>query len=283
MTRRPPKTPPPANVVDRTLGQAISALRERRADAAEQLAAGVLKSNRNSLLAAQILGEALLLQNRPAAAVDVLVEPARKSRDAATETLLAMALAAAGRKDEALDQLRRATTRRPAFPLAFLELGDRLGEGGQLSEAVSVLENGLLLSPGAEILRLALGYIHLKRNDRVKARQLFSEVVAAAPDQHTALLALAKVLAMEGDNAKAADIYRRVLASRPDDAATRVALGKCLLEMGEREAGETMLRQAAEGDEQGARLAIAALAATPHGRFFLRPSAAAAFMGVGAD
>jgi tetratricopeptide (TPR) repeat protein len=273
----------PPSPVDTLLRQAISALRERRAEAAEQLAAGVLKANRDNLLAAQILGEALLLQGRPAEAAEVLAGPARKSRDAATETLLAMALAAAGRKDEALDQLRRATTRRPAFPLAFLELGDRLGEGGQFAEAISVLEKGLSLVPDAEILRLALGYIHLKGNDRAKARQLFAAVAAAAPDHYSALMALAKVMAMEGDDAGAADIYQRLLASRPNDAAARIALGKCLLEQGAREAGEAMLRSAVEGDAQRAKLAIAALAATPHGRFFLRPSAAAKFMGVGAE
>jgi hypothetical protein len=63
---------------------------------------------------------------------------------------------------------------------------------------------------------------------------------------------------------------------------TRISLGKCLLEMGEREAGETVLRTVAR-DAGATGLAITALAATPHGRFFLRPSAAAKFLRAGAN
>ena len=86
-------------------------------------------------------------------------------------------------------------------------------------------------------------------------------------------------MVMDGDYADAADLYRGALALRPDDDAVRVSLGKCLLEMGERDAGEAALRVAANGAAGMAGQAIAALAATSHGRFFLRPSDAARFLG----
>jgi hypothetical protein len=59
---------------------------------------------------------------------------------------------------------------------------------------------------------------------------------------------------------------------------TRNNLGACLLEIGEREAGEATLRAAARGVPQMAGQAITSLASASHGRFFLRPSAAAKFL-----
>jgi Tfp pilus assembly protein PilF len=252
----------------------------QRPNEAERLASDLLKSNRGNVLAAQILGRALLMQNRAAEAIVPLERAARRSDDPETETLLAVALAAAGRSDEARDQLRRATARRPPFPPAFLEYAGQLAKTGGFDEAIAVLESGLALTPDAIDLRMELGYLHLKRNTRAKARGMFLQVLAAAPERHDALVALARVMALDGEYAAAADTYRRALGMRPDDAMTRNNLGVCLLEMGERDAGEASLRAATRGAPQMAGLAITSLAAASHGRFFLRPSATAKFLRV---
>jgi predicted Zn-dependent protease len=252
----------------------------QRLQDAERLASDVLKANRGNVVAAEILGRTLLMQNRADEAIDPLQRAARRSNDPAIETLLSAALAAAGRDDEAFEQLRQTTARRPPFPPAFLELGGQLGKLGRFDEGIAVLEGGLALTPDVLNLRMGLGYLHLNRNDRAKARSLFLQVLAAAPAQHDAVVALAKVMALDGEYAEAADLYRRALGLQPDDAATRVSLGKCLLEMGERDAGEATLRAATRGTAQLAGPAIRALAAAPHGRFFLRPSAVAKFLRV---
>jgi tetratricopeptide (TPR) repeat protein len=272
-----PSPPRPATIA-KALDAADQALRMRNLDEAERLAAGVLKSNRSNLAAASILGQALLLQNRPEDAIEALRAPARRSGDPALETLLARAFADAGRGDEAEAQLRQAIARRPPYPLAFLELGDRLGRRGRLDEGVAVFEQGLALSPDAAVLRIGLGYLHLQRNERPRARALFAEVRAAAPQRHDAILGLAHVLAADGDYAEACALYRQALELRPDDPGTRISLGRCLLELGEREAGEATLRAAARGDPQMVGPAITALSAATHGRLFLRPSAAQAFL-----
>jgi tetratricopeptide (TPR) repeat protein len=256
------------------------AFRMQRPDEAERIASDVLKSNRGNVFAAQILGRALLMQNRAGEAIDPLQRAARRSGDPEIETLLAVALAAAGRDDEAFEQLRLTTARRPPFLPAFLELGGKLSELGRFDEGIAVLESGLALAPDALDLQMGLGYLHGKRNDRARARALFLQVLAAAPGRHDTLVALARVMALDGEYAEAADLYRRALGLKPDDAATRISLGKCLLEMGEREAGEATLRSAARGTAQLAGPAITALAAAPHGRFFLRPSAVAKFLRV---
>ena len=270
----------PPGAADEALDRARLSLRMQRPDEAERLAADALRSAPDHPLLAQALGHALMAQGRPAEAIELLQRVALRTGDPALETLLARALAAAGRRDEACDQLRRTTARRPAFPLAFLELGELLGDAGRPDDGIDVLERGLGLAPEATVLRMGLGRLHLKRHDRAKARRLFAEAHAAAPGRHDAVVALARVTALDGEFAAAADLYRRALELRPEDAVSRIDLGKCLLEIGEREAGEAALRAATGSATQLAGLAITALAATSRGRFFLRPSAAAAFLGV---
>jgi Tfp pilus assembly protein PilF len=125
---------------------------------------------------------------------------------------------------------------------------------------------------------MELGFVHLKRNDRAKARAIFVQMLAAAPERYDVLPALAKVMALDGEYAAAADLYRRALGLRPDDALTRNNLAACLLEMGQRDAGESTLRTAVRNAPQMTGLAITSLAAASHGRFFLKPSAATQFL-----
>jgi tetratricopeptide (TPR) repeat protein len=282
MSKRPPRSPlaerPSSS--NQALESAVFALRMQRPDEAERLAEGVLKSNRGNALAAEVLGRALLMQNRADEAIVPLERAARRGDHPAIETLLATALAATGRSDEALDLLRRAMARRPPFPPAFLETAGQLSKIGRLDEAIAALESGLALTPDAVDLQMELGFVNIKRNDRGKARAMFLQVLAAAPERHDALVALAKVMALDGEYAAAADIYRRALGLRPDDTVTRNNLGLCLLEMDQRDAGEASLRAAMGGDSQMAGRAITSLAAASHGRFFLRPSAAAKFLRV---
>ena len=282
MSKRPP-VPSSAgwpNAIDRALDRATLALRMQRPDEAERIAADVLKANRGNARAAQVLGQALLMQNRPVEAIAPLERAARRNGDPAIETLLATALAAAGRRDEALDQLRRTTARRPPFAPAFLEHGGQLASTGRFEEANAVLESGLSFAPDSVELRMELGFLHLKRNNRAKARAMLSQALAAAPERSDVLAALARVMALDGEYAAAADLFRRALGLRPDDVMSRNNLGLCLLEMGQREAGEASLRAVARGAPQIAGLAITSLATASHGRFFLRPSAAAKFLRV---
>lgn len=275
---------PPSHARPRTADEAferaVLAFRMQRPDEAERLAADVLKSNPGDVRAAWVLGQVLLAQGRSEDAIDPLRRAVRRGQDPAIETLLARALANLGQAGEALDLLRKATARRPGFELAFLELGDQLAKAARVDEAIAVYEGGLAVIPDSAALRMGLGYLHLNRNDRRRARGLFLQVRGAAPERHDARLALANVLLLDGQYAAAADLYRLALDLRPDDPMTRISLGKCLLELGERDQGEAALRAVTRGEAQMAGLAITALAASQHGRFFLRPSAVAKFLQV---
>ena len=274
-----PKPPPAARprTLDEAMQGALAAVQAGRFDEAERLAGYVLKSNRGHLPAAKLAGLAMLRQGRAAEALAPLKRAARNA-DPEAELLLSRALFAVGRDDEAEAALRDATSRRPALALAFLELGDHLGQAGRLSEAAEVFETGLALDAGADGLAVGLGYIRLQQGQRDAARALFARIHAAAPARQDAIVGLARVSALEGDHARAAGLYRQALALRPDDAVAGMALARSLFELGDRRGGEAQLRAATRSGSQGLWEAINALAATPHGRAFLTPSAAVAFL-----
>ena len=244
---------------------------------AEQLASQVLKSDRGNTLAAEVLGRALLAQNRLEDAVGHLSKFARRTGEPSIETLLAGMLAAVGRRDEALDHLRRAITPQPPYIPAFAELALQLRKSGLLEDAMTVAESGLALAPQSADLQLALGYVLADRNERVRAREVFANLRAAEPTHHDAMLALAGALIWDGDYKQAADLYRRALAIKPLDD-TRIRLAKCLLELRQREEAEVLFRAAAHGVSQLAAPAVIGMVSASHGRIFLQPSVALDFL-----
>ena len=265
------RPPPPA------LARALLALQMQQFEDAEKLASQVLKSDRGNTLAAEILGHALLAQNRLDEAIVHLTKFARRTDEPSIETLLAGMLAAVGRQDEALDHLRRAVARRPHYIPAFVELALQLRKSGQLDEAMTVTESGLTVEPQSADLQLALGYALAERNERVPAQAVFAKVHAAEPTHHDALMALAAAVIWDGDYGRAADLYRRALAIKPLDD-TRIRLGKCLLELRQREEAEALFRTAAHGSSKLAAPSVIAMVSASHGRIFLQPSSALDFL-----
>lgn len=265
------RPPPPA------LAKALLSLQIQQLEEAEQLASQVLKSDRGNTLAAEVLGRALLGQNRLDDAIVHLTKFARRTGEPSIETLLAGILAAAGRQDEVLDPLRRAVALRPPYIPAFVELSNQLRKRGQFDEAMTVAESGLTFEPQSADLQLATGYVLVERNERVRARKVFAAVHAAQPIHHDALLALASAMIWDGDYGQAADLYRRALAIRPLDD-TRIRLGKCLLELRQREQAEALFRDAIRGPNKIAAPAVIAMVSSSHGRIFLRPSSALDFL-----
>jgi tetratricopeptide (TPR) repeat protein len=273
-----PSVSPPHQSRAQALERAALALRQRQFGEAERLAAEVLRASRSDTAAVSILARALIAQNREEEAIAHLEKAARRSSDASIETLLGAALGGAGRRAEAIAYLRRATARRPLFTPAFQELAGQLAKSGCVEEAIAVVEGGVALAPEILDLQLDLARLHLYRNERGKAREILLTAREAAPGRPEILTELARVLLLDGEYASAADTYRHALALRPDDVMTRSNLAACLLEMGERDAGEANLRVAWRGGPQMLGRASHALAASSHGRFFFRPSALAKFL-----
>ncbi len=251
------------------LERAALALRMQHFAEAEQLAAEVLKASRTDAAAVSILAQALLAQMRGEEAIAPLEKAAPRHKDPTIEILLGKALDAARRRAEGDELLRRAEAR---------QLAGQFTRDGRFGEAIDVIENALSLTPQSVDLQLDLANLHMHRNDRGKARAILLEAQELARDRSDVLTTLARVFFLDGEIALAADTFRRALALAPEDAPTRANLAACLLELGDRDAGEANLRLAVRGRPQMLGPATYALIQSAHGRFFFRRSAAARFL-----
>ena len=261
------------------LQQASLALQMRQFGRAQQLVAEILKSNRTDRSAVLILAHALINQNRAGEAIVPLEKAARRGSDAEVETLLGAALCSSERSVDGIEQLRRTAARRPPYLPAFQELAGQLAKAGKLNEAIGIVEEGLALAPESIDLKVDLGRLFLQNHESSKARTILMVAHDAAPGRPDILTELALALLYERDYAAAADKFRHALGLRPEDALARANLAACLLEMGDRDGAEAALRAVMRGRPHLLGRAAYVLAASSHGRFFFRPSAAAKFLG----
>src|SRR5262245_61125789 len=95
----------------------------RSGDAALRMAREVLARATRQPDGLQLLRRALLGNGSTPEQIAALEQAVRESVDPVVETHYALALRDVGRKAEAIEWLERATTRKPAFAVAFHELG----------------------------------------------------------------------------------------------------------------------------------------------------------------
>lgn len=267
---------PPAH--EPLLRQAVFALQAGRALEAQMLAAQALESSPGEPRALQIFGYALLRQGQAAEALAPLKQAARRTHDPEVETQYAMALQQAGRNDDAIAQLEKATARRPPFPPAFLIYGSLLSYLERRDEAIAVLKRGLALTPQAADMLALLGDNLMAKGEAAAGQAAYRQALAAAPAHVDALYGLARSLQGQGEFAQAGELFERMAAAVPEDAAAQIGLGICRLELGHEEAALAALRRAARMNPRGYAEALAALSIAGRGRFWLRPSRAAKFL-----
>jgi tetratricopeptide (TPR) repeat protein len=276
--RRSPQGGKRAVATEDGLRRARMALDQRHPEEAMRIALALLANDPHEPRVLHIFGLGLLLQGRLAEALVPLEEAARARTDPVIETHLAVALRQTGRTSDALTWLRRATTRQPAFPLAFHELGVLLFSQRRLEEAETVVRRGLDAAPAMPDLLVLLGGIVLDRGDRPNAKAAFARALANAPQHPGALYGLGAALMDDGEFARAAERFRQALARDPTYVQARVSLGSCLLELGQRDEALSHLRAAAATSPQFYGKALRALVTSAHGQFWLKPSAAASFL-----
>jgi Flp pilus assembly protein TadD len=264
---------------DDALERASLALNNQRARDAERLAAEVLKADPRQTRALHIFGCALMAQGRAEAAIAPLQSAALGKHDPEIDTTLAMALRQAGRPDDALSRLKRTAKWHPRFAPVCRELGSLLFAMEQFEAAITVLKHGLAVAPMMPELSIQLGYVLLHRRDCAAARSAFEHALAVAPNSAEALFGIAKARQEIGENESAAGYFRRYLMLRPGDANAWLTLGHCLLELGQRDAGYDCFRAVARSSPERYGEALGAFVLSGRGRFWLRPSAAASFLG----
>jgi tetratricopeptide (TPR) repeat protein len=263
---------------DDILRQAMFALDNERPQEAERIAAEVLKANPTHARALFVTGSALIMQDRAAEAVRPLEAAARGRHDGEFDTMLAIALRHAGRREDALSRLKLAIKRRPPYAAAFKEFGYLLISMERYDEAVEVLNRGIEIAPMMPQLSIELGYAHLSRRDCANAKIAFARVLEISPRSHDALVGMAKAHLEVGEAELAVTYFRRSLQINPDHQASWLHLGHCLLELGHVDAAYNCFRTAARGDAKNYGNALNSFVAANRGRFWLKPSDAMRFL-----
>jgi tetratricopeptide (TPR) repeat protein len=257
--------------------QAVFALNNKRPDEAERIAGEVLKRDPRHAGALHVVGCARLMQGRAEEAIAPLEAAARAQHNPETDVMLATALRNAGRVDDAVSRLKRATKRQPPFVPAFHELGCLLALLERYDEAIEVFRRGLEVAPMTMQLSLQLGGVSMQCRKWADAKAAFAQTLSIAPNLPEALFGMAKAQQELGEYRAAAACYRHCLRVRPDPLVWH-NLGRCLLMIGENDEGYDCLRWAVRGDPKRYGGVLGTLVKSPHGRFFLRPSAAARFI-----
>src|SRR5215510_3604894 len=263
---------------DGTLRFGWAAIDARRPAEAEPIARRVLSRKPQHAGALHLLGLALLIQKRPREAVLPLADAARDTTDPLLETHYALALRDVGRKDEAIEWLERAISRRPVFAPAFHELGLIFCSLRRYDEAEAVLKQGIELAPAVAELSVELGGVYILRADPANAKIAFARALVLAPDHVRALHGFGTAFLFEGEYERAAGRFRQVLALQSGHLRARLDLAHCLLELGRFDAGVTELRTVVRGAPQHYGKALKMLTSSRCGRLWLRPSMAASFL-----
>lgn len=269
-----------APTVDAMLQYAAAALQNGLAQETERIARDVLTQRRNHPRALELLGVALLEQRRPAEAIAPLERCVHARHDAASETYLALAFLAVGRADESMKLLQRATGRRPPFPPAFYELGKLLRQQHRYAEAETVLKRGMEAAPSVAEFPLTLGGVLLERGDMEGAKHAFAKALAIAPGLTAALQGLVYSLKESGDFHAALEQARQAFARNPSDTTSHLLVATCLLELGKSEEATEQLRTLVGASPKLLGKALRAFTDVGNGRLWLKPSAAAEFLGV---
>jgi tetratricopeptide (TPR) repeat protein len=271
-----------SNGMDRAEGavqHAMSALNANRPVEAERIAREALKDAPRHAGILRILGYALLMQNRAQDAVAALERAVHGTHDPELETQLAIALRQVGRHEEALHRLRRAIRRKPPYAGAFHELGCLLVSMKRYDEAIVTFQRGLEIAPMIPELSIQLGYAFLDSGRFADAKILFDRAMNISSGSYDARFGMATAHLELGEFEQAAADLRHCLMTKPKDLMALIGLGNCLLELGQLEAGYEYFRAAGRGENPehyGKTLEF--LVKARHGRFWLKPSAAARFL-----
>ena len=154
---------------------------------------------------------------------------AKAPRNPVAQNNLGMALAFAGRVDEALGHFREALRLDPGRPLSHYNIGYTLAQQGKYAEAMGYLREALRLNPRDSDAHYALATALVATGLRSDGAKHFEEALALRPDDGQAHRELANALSTEGDLGAAARHYDEALRLDPGDFRTHSKYGNLLI------------------------------------------------------
>ena len=150
----------------------------------------------------------------------------------------------AGRKDEALEQLKEAIAHKPDFATAHYNLGNLLEDLKQYDEAEEEYREAIRVDPDLAEAHSNLGVLlkYLKRYD--EAEEEYREAIRADPDYAKAHYNLGNLLYDLKRYDEAEEEYREAIRANPDLAEAHSNLGNLLYDLKRYDEAEEEYREA---------------------------------------
>ncbi len=188
-----------------------------KAEEAERLFVAVLEAEPKNAAALAGYG-GLLLERRPEQAAKLLARAVEVADRAPTRLLLASALSASGKAEEAGGHLERATRLQPGNGEAFRRLGEWFLTYGKLHEAEAAFGEASRL--GAEPLAtFGLGLVDLREGRGAQAAKRFEAVASSDARLFEAEYQAGRAFELAGDLPNAKRAFERYLRAAGDSVA----------------------------------------------------------------
>ncbi|HEX4147902.1 MAG TPA: tetratricopeptide repeat protein, partial [Pirellulales bacterium] len=170
--------------------------------------------------------------------------------------LLGMIAGQAGRREEAVQLLRRAAVIRPRDAALANNLGEMLRLQNELGEAVAAFQTAIRLAAGFPEPHYNLGIALKALERRDEAMESFGRAIELRPDYARAHYNLANLLREEGRVKAAVAHYLRALEKEPAWADAHLNLGTAYYELGELDSALDQLQTAQRLDPSNADIDV---------------------------
>jgi len=147
-------------------------------------------------------------------------------------TKRARALIGAGRADLAVQQLEPLMARHAEDPRVINLLASALSALGKLDDAIRLYQRSVALQPDQYTAHLNLSYRYDKRRDLAKAMDHADRAIANDPRRTEAMVQKGRLLIFVQDFAPAAEMLERAIAMGADQPQNLVTLGQVLDRLG---------------------------------------------------
>ncbi|MFO1475561.1 MAG: tetratricopeptide repeat protein [Verrucomicrobiota bacterium] len=141
---------------------------------------------------------------------------------------LGVALAAAGRDREAVEQYEISHRLNPDFVRPMINLGQIAAGQGRLDDALRWFQSALRIAPDSALLHSNLGAVYAMMGRMDDARREFAEAVRLDPKNADACNNLGRALEQGGDLEGAMQRYRQAIALQPGNLQARINLANAL-------------------------------------------------------
>ncbi len=205
----------------------------QKTDEARALGNEVRSLDSSNILGALLVASVDIIEDRSAAAADVLKSAARLDPENwVPEYLLGLVLIGQRQAREAIHHLRSANRNQPRSAAVHHALGVAFGLGGEWGKAIRAFREALVLAPGRRESVLALAHVLLRQDETEDAIGVLAERVSAWPQDREVQELLAHSYRETNDYRAAKRHLQVALQSIPEDEDYAISRARVLNNIG---------------------------------------------------